>query len=199
MSPEPRLIGPIISSMAAGICFVIGRYLIPEQYEAARAMMIVVGGALLLFAVFGWADWLAYRFNVHLRDGRRAWHGPLEYYRDIARDVRYMTRDQLRAFEHLGPIEIKAYIRNGTMVYTLHTPTHDLPMTWVADHLESLIIRWPELKPTHGMPDSIERDYTQAFNKLMVASQMAEAPIGNKPAKWRLGINDVFEFFGIRD
>ena len=125
--------------------------------------------------------------------------GPLEYYRDLAMEIRLMSPNQLRAFEHLGPIEIKGYIRNGTMVYTLHTPTADIPMAWVADHLEGLIIRWPELKPTHGMPDSINRDYVQAFNKLMVANNMAEAPIGNRPAKWKMGINDVFEFFGMRD
>lgn len=199
MSPEPRLIGPIISSMAAGIMFIIGRYVIPEDYQAARAVVIVIGGGMLLFAIFGWADWAAYRFNVHMRDGRRAWMGPLAHYEAIAREIRLMDRNQLRAFEHLGPIEVKGYIRNGSMFWALHTPTIDVPMSWVADYLESCILTWPEFKPTHGMPDSINRDYNQAFTKLMVASNMAKDSRGNLPAKWKMGINEVFEFFGMRD
>jgi hypothetical protein len=185
--------------MAAGIMFIIGRYVIPEDYQAARAVVILIGGGFLLFAIFGWADWVAFRFNVHMRDGRRAWMGPLEYYRDIAREVRLMDRNQLRAFEHLGPIEVKGYIRNGSMVYALHTPTIDVPMAWIADHLEANILTWPEFKPTHGMPDSINRDYVQAFTRLMVANNLADAPIGNRPARWKMGINEVFEFFGMRD
>jgi len=198
MLNEPRLVGPIIGSLVAFVCFVVGRYLIPEQYTAARIMLIGLGGISLLFAIFGWADWLAYRFNAHVKGARMAWFGPWEYYRDTAREIRLMSRDQLRIFEHIGPLEVVGYFKNRSLYFVLRTSTIDIPWTWIGDYLEKCGPIYPDLKPQHGTGgNSIERDYRQAFIREMVANDLADPPVGNRPATWRVPFSEIVDLFGL--
>ena len=197
MYPEPRLVGPIIGSFAAIVCFVIGRYVLPESWQSARLLFILLGGLCLLFAIFGWADWVAFRFNAHLKAARQAWYGPQEYYRDLAREIRLMSREQLRVFQHIGPLEVSGYLKGTTMYYSLHTPTINIPFTFVADYLDQCAPIYPDLRPQHGMPDTLRRDYVQAFTREVVANGLAEKPIGNQPAKWLLPYSEIINIFGL--
>lgn len=198
MSNEPRLVGPIVGSLVAFICFIVGRYLIPEQYQAARLLFIGFGGISLLFAIFGWADWLAYRFNAHLKMARMAWYGPWEYYRDTAREIRLMRRDQLRVFEHIGPLEVQGYFKNRSLYFALQTSTIQIPWTWIGDYLAKCEPIYPDLRPQHGTGgNSIERDYIQAFTREMIANDLADPPVGNRPATWRVPFSEVVDLFGL--
>jgi hypothetical protein len=200
MSQEPRLVGPIFGSMAALILFVVGRYVVPEQYQAARILLIGAGGVSLLFALFGWADWLVYRFNVHVKDGRLAWYGPWEYYRDTAREIRLMDPTQLRLFQHIGPLEVHGYFKNRSIYFVLHTSTINIPWTWIGDYLSRCGAQWPDLVPQYGTSGgSIERDYIQAFTREMVAAELASPPVGNRPATWKVPFSEVINLFGLGD
>lgn len=196
---EPRLIGPIVGSLAAVVCFVIGRYLIPEHYAAARSLIILVGGLALLFALFGWADWFAYRFNVHMKAARMGWFGPQEYYRDLAREIRLMDRNQLRVFEHIGPLQVTGYLKGMTLYFALHTPTVDIPFTFIADYLDRCAAMYPDLVPQHGMPDSLRRNYVDALTRELVSSGLALPPKGNIPARWKVPFSEVVRLFGLDD
>jgi hypothetical protein len=197
MYPEPRLVGPILGSFAAIVCFVIGRYILPEEWQAARVLFILLGGACLLFAIFGWADWLAYRFNAHLKATRQAWYGPQEYYRDLAHEIRLMTRDQLRVFQHIGPLEVSGYLKGTTMYYSLHTSMINIPWSFIVDYLDDCGPIYPDLRPQHGLSDSLRRDYIQAFTREVVANGLAEKPVGNQPAKWLLPYSEILDIFGL--
>lgn len=200
MLNEPRLIGPMIGSLLAFGCFVLGRYIIPEQHPTARLLVIGLGGISLLFAIFGWADWLAYRFNDHLRHARMAWYGPWEYYRDTAREIRLMSRDQLRVFEHVGPLEVVGYFNNRSLYFALKTPTIQIPWTWVGAYLERCGPNYPDLVPQHGTSGgSIERDYIQAFTREMVANGLANPPVGSRPATWKVPFSVVVDTFGFEE
>lgn len=198
MLNEPRLVGPMVGSLVAFVCFVLGRYVIPEQHATARLLIIGFGGISLLFAMFGWADWLAYRFNSHLKGARMAWFGPWEYYRDTAREIRLMSRDQLRVFEHVGPLEVHGYFKNRSLYFTLETSTIAIPWTWIGAYLEKCAPMYPDLRPQHGTAGgSIERDYIQAFTREMVANGLADPPVGNRPAVWKVPFSEVVDLFGL--
>ena len=197
MYPEPRLVGPIFGSLAAIVCFVIGRYILPEQYQAARVLFILLGGVCLLFAIFGWADWVAYRFNAHLKATRQAWYSPNKYLYDVAHEIRLMDDKRLRVFEHIGPLEVTGYLKGTTLYYSLHTSTVNIPWTFVADYLDDCGPIYPDLKPQHGMPDALRREYVQAFTREVVANGLAEKPVGNKPAKWLVPYSEILDIFGL--
>ena len=194
--PEPRLVGPIVGSLVAVLCFVIGRYLVPDQYQAARSLIILFGGVALLFAVFGWADWLAYRVNAHLAAARRAWHGPTEYYRDLAREIRLMDPRQLGVFEHIGPLEVRGYLKGMSIYFALRTPTIDIPYTFIGEYLDQCGPLYPDLKSQHGIPDNRRRDYIAAFTREMVTNGLANPPVGNRPATWKIPFSEVVDLFG---
>jgi hypothetical protein len=193
---EPRLVGPIVGSFIALVCFFVGRYVIPDEYQTARVFFILVGGLALLWAVFGWADWLAYRFNAHLAETKKAFNAPMLA---MAREINRMDRDKLRLFERVGPFESIGYLGNTGMRWTLHTPMVDIPYTWIADYLDRCESRYPAFIPQHGMPDSLQRDYVRAFTGLMVNNSMAEKSVGNRPAAWVVPIEEVYDRLGLSE
>jgi hypothetical protein len=193
---EPRLVGPIVGSFIALVCFFFGRYIIPEEWSEARVFFILVGGFALFWALFGWADWLAFRFGRHIGSVREAWNAPML---QMARYVSSMNRDQIRLFEQVGPFESIGYLGNTGMRWVLYTPVVNIPYTWIADYLEKCEPVYPKFIPQHGMPDSLQRDYVRAFTGLMVNNNMAEKPIGNRPARWAVPIEQVYERLGLRD
>ncbi len=190
MNPEPRLIGPIAGSFIALLCFFFGRYVIPEDWQSARVFFILVGGFALLWAIFGWADWVAFRFNVHLAATKQAWNGTALA---IAREINLMDTPKLRVFERVGPIESIGYLSSTGMIHKLYTPMMNIPFTWIMDYLERCEKSYPAFIPQHGMPDSLQRDYVQAFTGQMINNGLAEKPIGNRPAKWILSLDQVYE------
>lgn len=195
--PESRLTGPIFGSLVAVICFVIGKYLIPEQHAALRSLFILFGGVALLFALFGWLDWFVDRFTVHLKAARQAWYGPTEYYRDLAREIRLMNSRQLRIFEHIGPLEIRGYLKGKTVYYSFHTSTIDIPYTFIGEYLGKCGPIYPDLKTQHGIPDNLRRDYIAAFTREMVANGLADPPQGNRPAVWKVPFSEILDLFGM--
>jgi hypothetical protein len=189
---EPRLVGPIVGSFLALVCFFIGRYLIPDEWQAARVFFILLGGLALLWAIFGWADWLAYRFNAHMVAAKQPGLA-------MAREINMMDRDKLRLFERIGPFESIGYLGHTGMRWMLYTPMVNIPYSWIPDYLERCERSYPKLIPQHGMPDSLQRDYVQAFTRLMVNNNMAESPVGNSPARWTVKIDEVYERLGLTD
>jgi hypothetical protein len=193
---EPRLVGPIVGSFIALVCFFLGRYVFPEEWQSARVFFILVGGLALLWAVFGWADWLAFRFNYHLSAARQAWVAPTLA---LAREVNAMDRDKIRLFERIGPFESIGYIGNTGMRWMLYTPMGNIPYTWIADYLDKCEPAYPRFIPQHGMPDNLQRDYVRWFTGLMVQNNLAEKSVGNRPARWKIPIDQVYERLGLSD
>lgn len=196
MNPEPRLIGPIVGSFIALLCFFFGRYVIPEDWQNARVFFILVGGLALLWAIFGWGDWLAYRFNYHLAAAKQAWGGTALA---IAREINLMDTPKLRVFERVGPLESIGYLSSTGMIHKLYTPVMNIPFSWIAGYMERCEKSYPALIPQHGMPDTLQRDYVQAFTGQMINTGLAEKPIGNKAARWMLPLPEVYEKLGLVD
>ena len=193
---EPRLIGPIVGSFIALVCFFLGRYVFPEEWQVARVFFILVGGFALLWAVFGWADWLAFRFGYHLERFRQAWTAPMLA---IAREINAMDRDKVRLFERIGPFESIGYIGSTGMRWMLYTPMGNIPYTWITDYLDKCTPTYPKFIPQHGMPDNLQRDYVRWFTGLMINNGMADKPAGNRPAKWSVPIDQVYDKLGLSE
>jgi hypothetical protein len=148
----------------------------------------MIGGVCLFFALAGFIDWAVFKFGGHVKMIREAWKSPQL---DYARAVSSMNRDQLRVFEHTAVFESISYLGNTGRRDMLYTPTMNIPFTFVAEYLNDCASTYPYLKPQHGMPDALKRDYVQAFTRLMVANGLADKPLGNKPAKWLRPLSDV--------
>ncbi len=156
----------------------------------------LLGVIAALWAFVTGGDWLINRGIIHLKAAKEAWRGP-----DLtmASLIVSMDRDQLRLFERMGPFESIGYLGNTGMRWTLYTPMVNLPYTWIADYLERCEKSYPAFIPQHGMPDSLQRDYVQAFTGQMINNGLAEKPIGSRPAKWILPLDQVYEKLGLSE
>lgn len=187
---EPRLVGPIIGSLAAALCFWIGRYVIPEEYQVARVLFILVGGVCLFFALAGFLDWAIYKFGDHIRNVRESWYEP---YIHLSDNIAMMNPQQLSMLENVGPFRLTGRLVGGDMLFFLWTPGGDIPYDWVYKYLNSCQHIYPELIPQHGLPDSIKRDFIGRFTSLMVMNGFAEPSLGNQSAKWKVPLDFVYE------
>ncbi len=110
-----------------------------------------------------------------------------------------MDTPKLRVFERFGPLESIGYLRSTGMIHKLYSPMINIPFTWIADYLERCEKTYPAFIPQHGMPDSLQRDYVQAFTGQMINNGLAEKPIGNRAARWILPLDQVYEKLGLVD
>jgi len=191
---EPRLTSPVVASIIAAICFSLAyKARLPETW---KYLFILFGVLAALWAFVTGGDWLLYRFSVYLKSIRQAWFAPTL---TLASTIASMNRDQVRLFEHIGPFESIGYLNRDGMRWMLYTPLGNIPYTWVTDYLDDCIPHYPNLIPQHGKPGSLQRDYVQWFTNLMIQNSMAEKPAGNRPARWKVPIDQVYERLGLRD
>jgi hypothetical protein len=191
---EPRLTSPVVASIIAAICFSLAhKARLPESW---KYLFILLGVLAALWAFVTGGDWLLHRFSIYLKSIRQAWHAPTLA---LANAVASMNRDQLRLFERVGPFESIGYIGSTGMRWMLYTPMGNIPYTWVTEYLEKCMSTYPNFTPQSGIPDSLQRDYIQWFTSLMVNNNMADKSLGNKPAKWSVPIEAVYDKLGLAE
>ena len=185
-------------SFIAGILFFVAYRInstTPFQ-EGFKLFLILLAAICALWAFVTGADYLIHRGIVHLGAARQAWSAPALA---LAREVNAMDRDKIRLFERIGPFESIGYIGNTGMRWMLYTPMGEIPYTWIADYLDKCAPGYPAFIPQFGMPDSLQRDYVRWFTGLMINNNMADKPAGNKPAKWTVPIDQVYEKLGLEE
>jgi len=191
---ESKLSSPVIASIIAAIFFTLAyKARLPESW---KYLFILFGVLAALWAFVTGGDWLISRLVFHIEKGKKAWNAPTL---EMALYVSSMNRDQIRLFEHIGPFESIGYLGNSGMRWMLYTPVMNIPYTWITEYLEKCELRYPTLIPQHGMPDNLQRDYVQAFTNLMVQNGMADKPMGNRPAIWKIPITEVYERLGLSE
>jgi hypothetical protein len=194
MIPEAKLTSPIIASIVAAICFTLAyKARLPEGW---RYLFIFFGVIAALWAFVTGADWLISRLVIYIKQMRQAWFSPTLA---IASTIASMNRDQLRLFERVGPFESIGYLGNTGMRWMLYTPMGEIPYSWITNYLDDCERSYPDLKPQHGMPDSLQRDYVRWFTGLMVNNGLADKPVGSRPARWQVPIELVYEKLGLRE
>ena len=195
---ETKLSTPVVLSFAAGILFFIAYRInatTPTQ-EGIKLFITLVAAICALWAFVTGADYLIQRGIIHVASLREAWTAPTLA---LAREINMMDRDRIRLFERIGPFESIGYLSGSNMRWMLYTPMGNIPYSWVSEYLEKCELHYPRFIPQHGMPDSLQRDYVRWFTGLMVQNNMAEKPIGNTPAKWKLPIDQVYEKLGLME
>ncbi len=193
---DPRLTGPITGAILAAICFVISRNVLPEDWEGWRVLFVFIAAICLIYALMGTVDWLVFRFNIHLKATRQAWYAPHIHMID---GIGRLNPPQLALLEAVGPFRITGRLAGGEISYYLWTPGGDIPYGWVSDYLDKCTDHFPNLIPQHGLPDSVRRDYIGRFTSLMVVNGLAERAAGNRPAKWNVPLDVVYEKIGLAE
>jgi hypothetical protein len=141
-------------------------------------------------------DYLISRGIIHVQSLREAWIAPTL---SLAREVNAMDRDKIRLFERIGPFENIGYLGNTGMRWMLYSPMGNIPYTWVTDYLDKCAPEYPNFIPQHGMPDNLQRDYVRWFTGLMINNGLADRPEGNRPARWKIPIKEVYDKLGLAD
>ena len=189
---EPRLSTPVLMSFIAGILFFLAYRINPQSsfQEGFKLLLILLAVLCALWAFVTGADYLIHRGTIHVKALRQAWNAPrLETLRYVAS----MDREQIRLYEHIGPFESISYLGNTGMRHTIYTPMGNIPYTWVIEYLQKCEPIYPNFIPQNGMPDNLQRDYVRWFTGLAINNGMAEKPIGNRPAKWSVPMDQVYE------
>lgn len=191
---EPKLTSPVIASILAAIFFSLAyKARLPENW---KYLFILFGVLAALWAFVTGGDWLISRAIIYFDQAKKAMRGPeLE----MARLVSSMNRDQIRLFERIGPFESIGFLGNTGMRWMFYTPMGNIPYTWITEYLEKCEPHYPKFIPQHGMTDSLRRDYVQWFTTAMVNNNMAEKPTGNRPARWSVPIDQVYDRLGLSE
>jgi len=189
---EPRLSTPVLMSFIAGILFFLAYRINPQSsfQEGFKLLLILLAVLCALWAFVTGADYLIHRGTIHVNALRQAWNAPQL---KMAQYVSSMNRDQIRLFEQVGTFESISYLGNTGMRETLYTPMGNIPFTWIIAYMQQCEPGYPNFIPQHGMPDNLQRDYVRWFTGLMINNGMAEKPIGNRPAKWIVPMDQVYE------
>lgn len=191
---EPKLTSPVIASIVAAVCFSLAyKARLPESW---KYLFILLGVLAALWAFVTGGDWLISRFVIYLQQFKEAWNAPQL---KMAQYVSSMNRDQIRLFEQVGTFESISYLGSTGMRETLYTPMGNIPFTWIIAYMQKCEPIYPNFIPQHGMPDNLQRDYVRWFTGLMINNGMADKPSGNRPAKWSVPIDQVYEKLGLAE
>lgn len=190
-----RLLQPTATSLITSVLYVLGTQVFAERLPQVGVLFVLMGGVMFLVSAFAWADVAGYLVERY----RKAWYSTHDTALQVGRELNRMDDKRLRVFEAIGPLEVRGYVNNKTLYFTLRTPTIDIPWTWVMEYVEKCASSYPYLVAQHGTTDSRERDYIQSFTRVCVTNGLAARPNGNQPAKWLLPFKKIVDMFGLEE
>ena len=187
--PEPRLGPTVLASCVAAVCFAFA-YKVKDLPDFFRFLLILFGAIALIMALFTAADWLVWRFNLRLKELREAWYRPQIW---LVEWAGLLNDKQIDLINKIGPLNVTGKFTSLGVKWYIHADRFDLPLEWVGEYLEQCQATYPNLVPQHGMTDSMERDFVQAFTGLMVRQGYAEPAVGNQSAKWTVPLSTLYD------
>ena len=190
-----RLLQPTATSLITSVLYVLGTQVFAERLPQVGILFVLMGGVMFLVSAFAWADVAGYLVERY----RKAWYSTHDTALQVSRELNRMDDKRLRVFEAIGPLEVRGYVNNKTLYFTLRTPTIDIPWTWVMEYVEKCADSYPYLVVQHGTPDNRERDYIQAFTRVCITNGLALRSHGNQPAKWLVPFKKVVDMFGLEE
>ena len=188
----PSLIVPVVLSLFAAIFLSLGYNMPPNS--VIRTLFVAIGVVLSGAALFTGADWLIWKLGDHIKRLRESWYAPVL---SLATAISIMNREQLALMGAVSPFRVEGRLSVNGVQWWLHTIQGDIPYGWISGYLEKCALSYPQFEPQHGYSDTLNRDYIQWFTGLMVSNNMAERSVGNRPARWTVPLDVVYQRLGL--
>ena len=191
----PGLFVPTAAALVSALLFSIAYPMSSEGNGGVlRGVLVALAIVFACVAIGTGLDWLIGRIADWVKAFRESYYGPQVR---VLEAIKGMTPAQLALAGYYSPFRAEARMAGGNLQWWLHTPGGDIPYGWVGEYLEKCALKYPELIPQHGMPDSLNLEYVRDFTELMVANGLATPAIGRRAAQWKYPLSEVAERLGL--